>query len=351
MKVSVVVPVFNVEFYLEKAIRSMMRQNLNDIEIILVDDGATDNSGAICDSLAEEDKRIKVLHIKNSGAANARNQGIKISRGKYLYFMDPDDWCDKHLLESMYNLAESKSANLVVQGFINEYSIGKDYFSVPQKADSAFYESKENVRNNIFKYFNNTLIAVPWNKLYKADYIKSNQLEFPNVKWDDLHFNMEVIKDIDRIAISDEAHYHFFRTRPGSETTKVFDRSLFSKRVEQFQHILEIYKYWQLDNIKSDEAINYYFCGRVFQYIQELSVSSYDYNTKYRETKKILNSDIVKEAISKQNGPSKLMEVFIKLMKNKNTRLLLIIGKLITFVKNNFSKMFYRIRRNYLIKG
>lgn len=352
IKISVIAPVYNVEDYLEKSADSILKQKLKDFELILVDDGSTDRSGYICDQIKLKDDRVKVLHIENGGAANARNQGIKIAKGEYLYFIDPDDWCDENLLQSLYDIAEDTNANLVIQGFVNEYSDGDDYFSIKQTAEDAFYDDTLSVRHNIYKYFNNTMIAVPWNKLYRKSYIVDNHLEFPNVKWDDLHFNMEVIKNISKVAVSSQAHYHFFRTRPGSETTKVFDEGLFDRRKEQFEHILDIYKYWNMmDDRKSMQAINYYFIGRVFQCIQEMANSNYKYLDKKRKVKKILSDSTVKNAIRLQKGPSRLMNLFIYLMKKGNATALLVFGNIISIVKNKFSRTFYKIRRNYLVKG
>ena len=350
-KVAVIAPVYNVEDYLEKSIKSILMQSLKEIEVILVNDGSTDNSGNICDELADIDSRITVIHKKNSGAADSRNEGIKKSNAEYLYFLDPDDWCDEFLLESLYREAERTKSELVIQGFINEYAIDGEYFQVPQSAESFVMADKLSVRENIYKYFNNTLIAVPWNKLYKSDYIKENRLEFPNVKWDDLHFNMEVLRNINKVAVSSEMHYHFFRTRPGSETTKVFDTSLFDKRKEQFKHILDIYNYWEQDDVNSIEAINYYFCGRAFQCIQEISSVHESKKNKKSKINKILNDDMLKVSLEKQNGPSKLMSFFLYLMEKQRVQTLIIFGNSISFIKNRFVKTFYKVRRNYLIKG
>ncbi|SPX97546.1 Uncharacterised protein [Lactiplantibacillus plantarum subsp. plantarum] len=87
------------------------------------------------------------------------------------------------------------------------------------------FATQNDFRLHAHEYLNNTFLAVPWNKLYKTSYLKNHHLEFPQVKWDDLHFNMEVIRNIERVGVLDIAEYHFFRSRPGSETTKVSMKS------------------------------------------------------------------------------------------------------------------------------
>ena len=114
IKVSVIVPVYNVENYIEQALNSLLGQTLSDLEIIAVDDGSSDKSGEILDQYAQEyPQRIEVLHIQNSGAGNARNEGLKRAKGKYIGFLDSDDWVAEDMYETLYNKAE-KGYDIVV---------------------------------------------------------------------------------------------------------------------------------------------------------------------------------------------------------------------------------------------
>jgi len=263
IKISVIAPVYNVEAYLDKSIGSLLGQTLTDIEVILVNDGSTDNSLKKIQDLSNKDERIKVISQTNAGAAAARNNGLAKAIGKYCYFMDPDDWVEPDMLEKMYNCAESDNAQLVITGFTYEYYVNGKEFSTINKAFNANYGDKVGFRNSAYKLFNNTLIAVPWNKLYLTSFLHKNDLKFPNIKWDDLHFNMEVIRNIDRVKVMDYVGYHFFRTRPGSETTMVFDNDLFSNRREQFTHILSVFSHWHMSDEKFMSAIYYYYACRL----------------------------------------------------------------------------------------
>ena len=100
-KISVIVPVFNVENYLEKCVKSIIEQTYKNLEVILVDDGSTDKSGFLCDELKKQDYRIKVIHKTNGGLSDARNAGIQVSTGKYLSFIDSDDYLERTALEQM----------------------------------------------------------------------------------------------------------------------------------------------------------------------------------------------------------------------------------------------------------
>lgn len=108
MKISIIMPVYGVEDYVEKAIKSVLSQSLTDFEFFAVDDGSKDKSGAICDELAKTDSRLKVIHQENQGSSAARNAGLDKATGKYVYFIDADDWIEQDMLENMYNLAEKK---------------------------------------------------------------------------------------------------------------------------------------------------------------------------------------------------------------------------------------------------
>ena len=129
-KVSIIVPIYNVEKYLSKCIESILSQTYKNIEIILVDDGSPDNSPQICDEYAKKDDRIIVIHKANGGVSLARNAGIDIATGKYIGFVDPDDYIENNMYELMMNKIEEYQANIVICGYdyINEnYTVERHY--------------------------------------------------------------------------------------------------------------------------------------------------------------------------------------------------------------------------------
>ena len=114
IKISIIMPVYKVEEYVGKAIESILAQTFTDFEFLIVDDGTPDRSGEICDAYAKKDHRIRVIHKENGGAPSARNTAIDIAQGKYVYFLDSDDWAEPQMLADMYELAEKHQAQLVV---------------------------------------------------------------------------------------------------------------------------------------------------------------------------------------------------------------------------------------------
>jgi raffinose-raffinose alpha-galactotransferase len=114
--VSVIIPVFNVEQYIERCVESVINQEYKNIEIILVDDGSTDQSGMLCDELATKDERIHVIHKKNGGLSSARNSGLEHASGEWVTFIDSDDWVTEDYVSGMYNTAEMSKADVVIGG-------------------------------------------------------------------------------------------------------------------------------------------------------------------------------------------------------------------------------------------
>ncbi|WP_052331736.1 glycosyltransferase family 2 protein [Methanobrevibacter oralis] len=181
VKVSVVVPVYNVEKYLEECLDSIVNQTLEDIEIICVNDGSTDNSLDILNRYAKHDKRITIISQENKGHAVATNKGIELTSGEYLYLMDSDDIIELNTLKETYEYAKEKDADFVIFQSINfDQSSGKyyksDFYSMDIVAD-IIGDSVVNYKDlGIFIF---RISVTPWSKLYNNNFIKSIGAKFP----------------------------------------------------------------------------------------------------------------------------------------------------------------------------
>lgn len=174
--ISVVVPVYNVKRYLKRCIDSIEKQTYKNIEVILVDDGSNDGSEIMCDEFEKKYENIKVVHKENGGLSSARNEGIKIATGKYIGFVDSDDFIDEKMYECLYNnLIETESDISVCKPY--QYSQEDEICESKEEEKIITYEGIEILRNMYRDYFT---IVVSWNKLYKKELF--DEVKYPEGK-------------------------------------------------------------------------------------------------------------------------------------------------------------------------
>jgi glycosyltransferase EpsJ len=345
-KISIIMPVYKVEEFVGKTIESVLAQTLSEFEFFAIDDGSPDNSGKICDEYAQKDSRIIVIHKENGGAPEARNVAIERATGKYMYFIDSDDWIEPDYLEKMYQLAEEHEADLVVTGFLMEYYQKGKYVTYQTPCLDCVYSNQKTFRLNAYQYFDNSLLSLPWNKLYRSDIIMNQNIRFPKTKWDDHHFNMDYLMDVQKVVFSSMQKYHWYRSRKGSETMINYsDPNMFEKRKEHYDHILKLYEHWQLHDEKTEDAISCYYIGRVFQCIQEMvDNSKISKNAKKEKIKVILHDNITIDALKKAKSLSLKFKILTFPMKLKNVWLSYFFGWFVSFVRRHFPSLFIKLK-------
>lgn len=217
--ISIIVPVYNVEKYLPKCIHSILKQTFTDYELILVNDGSTDQSGDICNQFAELDNRIIVIHKKNEGLSSARNAGIDIARGMFLSFVDSDDYIQEDMHEFLYSILIREDADLAMCSLYNCY-YGKKIKKNPT------YYNVVNTKDAIRILFESEFISVnSVGKLYKKSLF--NKVRFPMGKQaEDAFVIVEILIQCQKIAISSEQKYYYWH-RNNSITTKKFNKKDF----------------------------------------------------------------------------------------------------------------------------
>lgn len=353
-KISIIMPVYNVEGYLRRAVDSILSQNFSDFELFLVDDGSTDNSGKICDEYAISDNRIIVIHEENSGAHTARNNAIEKAIGEYVFFFDSDDYIEKNMLSDMYTLAKDTDSDLVVSGFYIDTYYDDTHFVtlnyVPYTSNEKDIETlcKVDFRKLAFKNFDRNMFYPPWNKLYSLSYIKKNNIFFPKTYRDDFPFVLSVLKDIDKVTYTKRQYYHFMRKRSDSETQKYYAK-LYDKREEENQMLIDFYNDWgMLFDINSFEMIARRYIDRLIEcmtnlYNKECTLSS---SEKTNEIKKYLNSEFLDRAIEVAK-PHKLYLKFMYLpIKLKDANLCSLMARFINNVKGHNIKLFSVLKTN-----
>lgn len=170
MKVSVIISAYNIEDYIERCLEALVNQTLKDIEIIVVNDGSTDNTCLKIEQFPDKDDRIVLINQENKGSIEARKSGLNRARGKYILFVDGDDWLETNALEILYNNAELNSSDIVLYQAFKSYDDRKDLFQVYSKCKK--YSLEELLHGKIE--------AAIWSKFIKLDYIRSNNILFPS---------------------------------------------------------------------------------------------------------------------------------------------------------------------------
>lgn len=212
--ISVIVPVYNVEKYLERCVKSIAAQTYKDLEILLIDDGSTDKSGKMCDDFQQTDSRIKAFHKQNGGLSDARNYGIEHSAGEFISFVDSDDYIDEKMLETLHRLITENDADLAVCSAMDVFE---------DKEVTQVKEIKEFNLNKVesYKYMlRGDGIPSACNKLYKRQTV--GNVRFPVGKlYEDGFFTPQILKRVEKTAVTSKPMYYYFR-RADSITTKPF---------------------------------------------------------------------------------------------------------------------------------
>lgn len=207
VKISVVIPVYNVEKYLEDCLESILKQTLTDIEIICVNDGSKDNSLEILNKYARKDKRMTVISQENMGHAVATNRGIALAKGEYLFLMDSDDIIETNALELTYNKAIETDVDFVLFKAINYNNQNNEYYETKSYSMNEVYGR---VKDSIFNYDDVkdlifTISVTPWSKLYKRKFIIENNIIFPEgLIFDDNIFFWEAFFNAKKIVFLNE---------------------------------------------------------------------------------------------------------------------------------------------------
>lgn len=218
-KISIIVPVYNVEDYLDRCIQSIVDQTYSNLEIILVDDGSPDRCGQICDEWSHRDSRVKVIHQENAGVSVTRNAGISMAQGEYLYFVDSDDWIAPNLCEKAMEAFSEHDADIVVFGWDQVTETGKSLGSTETLTEGSF-STEEALRELLQGHINSYL----WNKIYKRSVFQDIWL--PNrTAFEDMAITYKLFLNASKIYCMEETLYFYYR-RSGSATARLSSRKL-----------------------------------------------------------------------------------------------------------------------------
>lgn len=241
--VSIIVPVFNSEKYLERCLDSIIHQTYANLEIILINDGSTDSSGNICCLYSEKDSRISIINQENKGCNAARNVAIDRAQGKFIEFVDSDDMLNNDCVERLQKNITLKDSQLVLCGYKVMAQNGGILRTVYEPSADI---SVEGILEILSKRFSEPYGCAPWNKMFRADFLKEKNIRFPNViSSGDFLFSMLVYRNVKRITLTDEILYNYFFDTPYSVAKSVKNVEAFCQKEDRLYHeFFELYNYY-----------------------------------------------------------------------------------------------------------
>lgn len=306
-KISVILPVYKVEAYIDQCMECVLNQTYKNLEIILVDDGSPDNSGKMCDKYASLDDRVIVIHKKNGGAPAARNDALAIATGEWIAYVDPDDWIEKEAFEEALKVAVREGSDIVIfNTYLNEGDRQTNIQSFPEDftTDNRDFIHKLQL-SSLSRYYTpllqNWSQGFPWDKIYRASFLKENNVLWPtNVKAnDDVIYTIHAFQFARKVSYINRTFYHY-RMNPESighkympDRVKV-DHDIYVEmmRIRDLYHLGDDYNL----ALYSRVLRNVWLClGRCFFHPQ----NNKSRDEKFADIQKMLDDEIVKEAFEK----------------------------------------------------
>ena len=233
--VTIIIPIYKVEKYLSRCIESVLEQTYKNLQIILVDDGSPDNCGKICDEYAKKDNRIQVIHKENGGLSDARNKGLEIAKGKYIYLLDSDDYLEINTIQYLHSLAEEYQADIIVgkERLVFENCKCNNYKC--EKEEVEIYNEKEALE---IMLYNTKFTNMGCNKLYKTNLFEGIKYPFGKL-YEDLGTTYKLIVKSEKIVLTNQYTYNYLIDRNDSIMNKKFNE----KRMDGLEFAEEILQY------------------------------------------------------------------------------------------------------------
>lgn len=216
-KISVIIPVYNVEKYLDRCVNSVLNQTYKNLEIILVDDGSPDNSGLICDKYAELDNRVIVIHKTNGGLSSARNAGLEVAKGEYIGFVDSDDWIEKDMYEYLYKLIQIYDCDY---SSINMMITKEENCLVNEKKECIKVMRNEELYHYFFRVSTYNIHYCVCDKLFKKNVISKFRF-WEGMRFEDIDFNFKILKECKKAVYSNRIEYYYFYNPEGITRNRI----------------------------------------------------------------------------------------------------------------------------------
>lgn len=297
-KISIIIPIYNAQKYLKNCLDSILKQSYKNFELILVNDGSTDNSLEICQKYAQEDKRIKLINQKNSGVSFARNRGFKEASGEYILFVDADDWLELDMLEIMSLEISKKNCEIVKCGyFVEDKEINEEQYL------GNYYDKTIQIREDNFlieNIVNYNINPAMWMVLTKKELIKKHKFVENFGYGEDLMYTLDLFLDSKSIVFIKNSLYHYrISDNSASRDTSKYERNINDLKLlhDEIKKILEKYKVNDI-KILRNSLKTYYYMVIWFKFLQ-LSTLLIDEKKFLKDIKKERENKYYCESIKK----------------------------------------------------
>lgn len=352
-KVSIIMPIYNVAAQLERAIQSALNQTYSNIEVILINDGSTDKSGEICDEYQRKDKRIKVVHQQNAGSGYARNVGLDIATGVYLYFADPDDYFEMTLIEETVAVAKKNNADMVVFGYYNEVFQKNGQVDTTKKLPILNGEFSQVAFHNQFREHYAVSPYALWNKLYRRDFLMQHNCRFTNQKvGQDALFNQLVQRDVEKVFYHPKAYYHYVSMEGSAVNRYREERFVYEYNIANcFENWMQ---FWNKDQEYKDLVYREYW-GALYLELSNLSWKDSPLTSRQKTIRiaTLMKDKKIKEAvygILLEEEPNVFVKQLLQLLRKEQYANALRLMRIRVVVGKNFQRIFAWLRKK-LVKN
>lgn len=334
-KVSIIVPIYNAEKYMKKCIDSILDQTLNDIEVILVNDGSSDNSATIADNYAKNDLRVRVIHQKNSGPSVARNNGIKLAIGKYIGFVDSDDYIENTMYERLFNIANDNQVQLAMCNYKEIHTYDNRKEEVKSNLISNKIYSKKDILKDIISTFSksqNYGFYSLWNKIYMREWLVETgiELDINRDHGEDWWFNINVFSKLESFICIEDCLYNYVHVNKESLMIK-YRENQFDLFIDGRKKLISIIPKELIDYEELNTRFIYEFSSYIIRTFKEVK----EKEKRYRLIKGVIQNKEVIESCNGNNRISSKYKIITFFIRKKQYNLTYILYKLIgNFIKN-----------------
>lgn len=344
IKVSVIIPAYNCEKVIPQTLNALTGQTFTSLEILVLNDGSTDSTRLTVEQLASEDRRIKVISLKNGGPAKARNVGLSQAVGEYVIFVDSDDLLEPDAVEQMYNLASKNGLDICACGYVMETPDGQpmNIFAHP----GFVAQTKEAFREQLTSLIKAHMMYVIWNKLYRRAFLLEHNLVFTDfLSGEDRLFNIQSFKHIASFGFIDRPLYHYIQWGKSSLANKYISNR-FESTLKAHLDIMRAYKEMGMFTQKNNSYLEFIFIKGIVACFCQMFLPACPLSRaqKYQYIRSTLEMPWVKEAVKSYDEEFAYSKRVNAVLRKGNVRNIYLMAKAIYIMQSKFGGLFQKMK-------